>query len=389
MNSKTKLTALIFPHLIDPVFEGSSLSGRILVSAETRMLTAQLAHFRMMLEDVCVGLSDGVSVTLDIAVSRGEGGFVAADWDDLLGYNNFLITPPSEYFIIHEKYLSSDSKENITAKRYASTIAFIKLLQDVADFNEANENLAKCIFLLPAKLEIELKYSAKDLRSTPGLEDLAAEFGTAAKKHKDQRKMIIKVVLDEMLSNVKAENRFSHLLGSFNDFKRRVRDSYDLYVAEFSFEKVLAEVNAHKLDYTIKLNKVFSDIQNQLLAVPAALILIGGQMKPAYTFTWHNLIIMFGCLVFVIFMDLLVRNQNHTIDAVFKEIQAQENNWVRMHSEIYDRFAKPYAELERRYQHQKRLIKIVDCLVALTFLIASVFFFWYSTSPFHWIKSIF
>lgn len=59
--------------------------------------------------------------------------------------------------------------------------------------------------------------------------------------------MILKVVLNEMLSTLQPEVRFPILLSRFHDFKQRVRDGCDLYVAEFSFEKVLEEVNSKKL----------------------------------------------------------------------------------------------------------------------------------------------
>lgn len=388
MTSKTQLAAKIYRLMVEPTFTGSSFTGGLVVSAESRQLTQELAAADMVLEDVCQGLADGAKVLeLEVSVPRGRSGFVAADWDDLLRSYNFRVKQPEEFFIVKEVYLSSEQKSNTLAERYGDTIAFTKLLQDIADFNDISENKTICIFLLPAKLEVELSYTSKDLRAMPGLKDLADEFGASAKKHKDQRRMILKVVLDEMLSAVKSTERFPSLLKSFQDFKRRVRDSYDLYVAEFSFEKVLEEVNAHKLDYTIKLNKVFSDIQNQLLAVPAALVLIGGQLKDVGRIDWHNVIIMFGCLVFVVFMNLLIRNQHHTLEAVHSEILAQEDNWVKQHQEIYERFSRPYAELDKRYLHQKRLIKTFDALVAATFLIATVLFCWYSTPPSYWLKT--
>ncbi|WP_323142777.1 hypothetical protein [Massilia phyllosphaerae] len=385
--TKTQLAAKVYRQMIEPQLNGASIVGNIVVDVDSRQLLADLADAQMTLEDVSEGQPDGAVVQqLEVDVPRGLSNFFAKDWDDLLQSHKFLTIPPDEFYVAADDYLSSEGKEFLTAERYKSTIALAQLIQDVADFKDISDDEMKCIFLQPAKLEILITYSAKDLRSTPGLDELAEEFGTSAKKHKDQRKVILKVVLNEMLGNVREENRFSQLLSEFREFKRRVQDSYELYVAEFSFEKVLEEVQAHKLDYTIKLNKVFSDIQNQLLAVPAALILIGGQLKESNGFSWHNVVIMFGCLVFVVFMDLLVRNQYNTLNAVHSEIVAQENNWIRKHDDIYDRFAKPYADLEKRYRHQKYLIRIVDVLVACTFLIATALFFWNSTPTTYWLK---
>lgn len=387
ISTKVQLAAKAYRKMVKRQLAGSSIVGDLVVDAETRLLVSELVASGEALDDGYEVKADGDKIEgLEVRIPRGESSFFAKSWDDLLLHHNFLVKAPDEYFVAEDDYLSSENKKNFTALRYDDTRALAQLVQDSADYIDNSDVGLKCILLLPSKLEIPIQYKADDLRSTPGLGDLSKEFGSAATKHKDQRKTILKVVLNEMLSTLQSETRFSTLLIRFNDFKQRVRDGYDLYVSEFSFEKVLEEVNSHKLDYTIKLNKVFSDIQNQLLAVPAALILIGGQLKDEKAFAWHNIVIMAGCLVFVIFMDLLIRNQYNTLNAVHHEILEQEKHLIHRHFALYERFDKPYGELEKRYNHQKRLISIVDALVALTFLIGTALFFWYSTKPGYWLK---
>jgi hypothetical protein len=387
-STRIQLAAKAYRKMVKQQLAGSSIVGDLVVDAETLPLIAELVASGAALDAYDDVKEGDVIEGFEVSVPRGESGFFAKDWDDLLLHHNFLVKAPDEYFVATDDYLSSESKKNFTASRYDDTRALAQLVQDSADFIDNSDVGVKCILLLPAKLEISIRYEAENLRSTPGLDELSKEFGGAATQHKDQRKMIIKVVLNEILSSLQPEVRFSTLLGRFHDFKQRVRDGYDLYVAEFSFEKILEEVNSHKLDYTIKLNKVFSDIQNQLLAVPAALILVGGQLKDEKAFAWHNIVIMFGCLVFVIFMDLLIRNQYNTLSAVHQEIQEQERHLVHRHFVVYERFDKPYGDLEKRYKHQKRLIRIVDALVGLTFLIGTALFFWYSTSATYWLKVV-
>lgn len=95
---------------------------------------------------------------------------------------------------------------------------------------------------------------------------------------------------------------------------------------------------------------------------------------------------MFGCLLFVIFMDLLVRNQYNTLNAVHQEILEQEKHLIHRHFALYERCDKPYGGLEKLYKHQKRLILIVGFLVGLTFLTGAALFFWCSTKPDYWLK---
>lgn len=168
------------------------------------------------------------------------------------------------------------------------------------------------------------------------------------------------------------------MLNRFDDFIEKIRASYELYVAEFSFQKVKAEVEKEKLEAILKLNKVFSDIQNQLLAVPVALVLVSGQMEDKGAWTSKNVLIWLGALVFSILMNLMIRNQRNTLKAIKQEIDQQKQQIERKYQSIAQRFAEIYIEIDNRYTHQRRLIAVVDSLVAISFGATSFLLLWFS-----------
>ncbi|UBH29235.1 hypothetical protein [Aeromonas enteropelogenes] len=195
----------------------------------------------------------------------------------------------------------------------------------------------------------------------------------------NRKKTIIKTVLFEMFSG--RENvPLLDLLHQFDDFMKRVHASYQLYVSEFSFEKVKEQIEKEKLDATMKINKIFSDIQNQLLAVPAALILAGGQMIKEDSWSTKNISIWLGVVVMSIFMTMLIRNQRNTLQAVKKEIDQQ---WLQLEGKYHSvasRFRNSYKQLNTRSCHQEWLIKIISFLVTLSLLVTTLLLLYYSVS---------
>ncbi|WP_311945184.1 hypothetical protein [Halomonas piscis] len=136
-------------------------------------------------------------------------------------------------------------------------------------------------------------------------------------------------------------------------------------MSEFSFENIKSQVERDKLEFTTRLNKVFSDIQNQLLAVPAALLLVGSQMEKADPIGWSlkNVVIWLGAVVFAVLMELLIRNQRNTLQAVKNEMDLQKIIFKDHHRAIYHKFQDVYVELGQRFRHQRNLLWFIRCLV--------------------------
>ncbi|UPG96588.1 hypothetical protein [Luteibacter aegosomatissinici] len=137
-----------------------------------------------------------------------------------------------------------------------------------------------------------------------------------------------------------------------------------LYVSEFSFAKFKEDVEKDKIEFIAKLNKVFADIQSQLLAIPAALILIGSQMEYLGRWGTKNLLIVLGAFAFALLMDLLIRNQHHTLTALGSEIRREWGLIEGRHAAVASEFQSSYETLARRERHQKLLLGTVSALVA-------------------------
>ena len=271
---------------------------------------------------------------------------------------------PKEFYIADIKYRHPQDQDRAprAVAQYINAAKFVTVLTGLADHSDRD----KAIFLHGSKLEIKLHYGEADLKALDGLQEFIRDF-VDADIHKEQKKTIIKSVLFEMLKAHEIEKlTVPCLLQRFGDFRDRVGSNYQLYVSEFSFEKIREQVEKEKFEFTIKLNKSFSDIQNQLLAVPVALVIVGSQMKSETELTLSNAAIWLGSIVFAIFMSLLIRNQRETVKAIKAELDSQWKSIKSKHLLVGEKLEVHYSQLKNRYWLQSFFLAVVDFVVALS-----------------------
>lgn len=298
---------------------------------------------------------------------------------DLLSSQPRRVEPPPRFFLADIDYLYDNSATGyppISIKHYLLAAKLYKLLTKAADHLAGVGTAKNLLFLHKEKIELTPDYGPDHLHDLGDLDSFDAEY-LESNIHQDQKLTIIKTALLELFSGRK-KLPFSDLLIRFDDFMEKILVSYQLYVAEFSFQKVKAEVDKEKLEAMVKLNKVFSDIQSQLLAVPVALVLVGGQMENKDAALTKNVLIWLGALVFAIFMNLLIRNQRHTLNAVKQEIDQQQQQLKNKYPSVNGRFNDSYTEIESRYTHQARLIQVINILVVMSLLLTTYLLLWYS-----------
>lgn len=304
----------------------------------------------------------------------------ALDMDDLLRAPSRLLSPPKRFYLADIDYLLFEEGTDIPelVKGYLDASLFASTLNDISD--HSLPLAPKAIFLQGEKLELSLAYASSDLLILQGLEKFIFDF-VKAEIHKEQKATIIKGVLIEMLKNNEIDRlTVSCLIKRFSEFLERVNANYQLYVSEFSFEKIKEQVESEKFEFTLKLNKVFSDIQNQLLAVPIALVLVSSQMKLENGLSFLNMSIWCGVLIFGIFMSLLVRNQRSTLNAIKLEIDSQWNSIQTKHKFVADRLGAHYSHLGNRQRTQQLFLVLVSSIVSLSIAVSTILLLYNSQS---------
>jgi hypothetical protein len=338
----------------------------------------------------------GQVVKLYINAPRIGIGILAENLNELLGTNKSCIEERKNYFLIDCKFAKQDPSVPNEVKLYRQLLEFIQLLKSAAAYLELERE--ELIFIHEGKFSIPIQYSQDDL--------LAADFESIKKieesfsndLHKDQKLAILADALIALVKGASPVERFNRLLTHLPELLSKFSDGYRLFVSNFSYDKVRSELEAAQVEYTAKIHKVFTDIQNQLLTIPVATVVVATQMKQATGSDqfWINTAVLIGSFIFVILVGFLVWNQKHTLDTLEQEIIRQKTLIAKKYQSVASNFEDIFTKLNDRLCLQKTILIVIGLILFIGFALAITVYFiltpvaWgYFTNCYHLIMDLF
>lgn len=331
-------------------------------------------------------LKVGQAVEIQLAPRLGFG-ILVKSLDSLLNAQFARIKEPTNFLLLDD-LLSSKAvvDENHVLTRYRVVLSFIQTLKRAAAFLDQDEQLL--VFIKEGKFEIPINYDEADLRGLR-LSDVQAVASILPKgTHETQCVSILADAVVEMTKHLPTYSRFQYLLTHIADLRKRYEEGYNLFASGFSFEKVRDQIESTRIEYAGKIHKVFSDIQNQLLSIPVATVIVATQMKSAdkvgYEY-WVNSAVLVGCWVFAVLMVFLLYNQWHTLDVIGTEIQRQKRQLQKEYASVASTFADTFTYLRRRSTTQYCLLIAVGGIVGVGLFLAHFVFIKLTTPAHDWL----
>lgn len=317
----------------------------------------------------------GQTVRLHISSPRIGIGILAENLNELLGTNKSCIEERKNYFLIDDKFAKQDLQVPDGIKLYRELLEFIQLLKSAAAYLEFERE--ELIFINEGKFSIPIKYSYDDLlvADFEAIKKIEASFFNDL--HKEQKLAILADALIALTKGAPPLERFNRLLTHLPELLSKFSDGYRFFVSNFSYDKVRSELEATQVEYTAKIHKVFTDIQNQLLTIPVATIVVATQMKQATGLDqfWINTAVLIGSFIFVILVGFLIWNQKHTLDTLAQEITRQKILIGKEYQAVASNFDDIFTRLNDRLCLQKRILLVI-CLVLFSgFVLAITVYF--------------
>lgn len=371
LKSKLQLSVDIYRELIEPVIDRGRVEG-IIRSEGFDDVCAQLDSAGLLIA------SDKAKSTVKYQALSSKAEYFSPTFSDLLAAGSRRKEAPQDFYIADFDYLHSEINESTPeqVQGYLDAVSLYALLRKIADHGKEIDS--DClVFFNKEKVDLFVSYSANEIQPLEKLEDFKSRF-IEDEIHSDQKATIVKVVLLELSKEFEEPLSLGLITENFDEFYRRVSSGYQLYVSEFSFQKVKAEVEKSKLEFISRINKVFSDIQNQLLTVPAALIIAGSQYEKSNHLTLKNGIITAGVIVFSLFMILLIVNQWNTLRSIIREVDSEWSLIKNKHEMIKLQFTDQYLALVSRYKYQYALLEMVALIVVIACSAAILLCFYFS-----------
>lgn len=286
---------------------------------------------------------------------------VYRDLDELIGVARNRRIVRNRFAIRSPKYHHPATGQQSTPDDVAAYIAAVDLwvtLERLADI-PANNSI-HFVASHDAQLEIRADFTVTQLRALPSLDLFAAEF--TQPPHEDQKRAVIRSTLTDHFK----PSRFitlGELLGAFESIASDARRSLAMYMAEFSVKKVLDEVGRQNLEDSLSLGKTISDIQNQLLALPAAMLLAGATIKAEESL--RNWAVLLGMIVFCVLYWVLVWNQWNSVEAIDGQIRRRKDKVGGMPIPSRDDALRLFDPLISRVARQRFALAGIAVVVGL------------------------
>ncbi len=327
------------------------------------------------LEDVQVGN------TIQIKLFQPKAIPVYPSLSVFLGNGLRLLEPPGDFYLIEEDLYSADPEPSAEIKKLQYLHQILVQMNDAATM--ADKAKQRFIFTDSAGfVDIPINISPDDLKAlTSHSVGMFVDFCTDS-LHRKHRLAALANVIVRQTRGVLAKDRMHHVLKNLDSILSDAKSQHAVFLSAFSYEKVRDEVESLKIEYTTKIHKVLSEIQGQLLGIPAATVIVATQMKKTEAIDSvfiTNVAVLFGALIFGVFLVLLLKNQSHTLEVIRDEVFRQKKQLRAELPEVADRFNDVFSMLQQRIKHQGTILWSVGMAVGIG-LVLSFVAFWMLSS---------
>lgn len=192
--------------------------------------------------------------------------------------------------------------------------------------------------------------------------------------HLKQKYSILSKLIVKLVSQTPYNERYKLFINNISQIHTKLENDYSVFAAEFSYDKIFNQIENEKLEEQVKIHKVITDIQTQILGIPVATVIIATQYKLAKepSSFWINLSILFGALIFTLLMDISAQNQKNTLKAIDLELDRKQLLLTTKFPKIA--IHKPYTSLKTRIKYQNFILLAIQAIVTIGFIIAFIFF---------------
>lgn len=215
----------------------------------------------------------------------------------------------------------------VIIKNYIKCVTLYSLLKTQSDHSSKNSSNEETLYFLgKKKLSICNNLSIHEEDIINNLNSFNINY-IESTVHKEAIKNIISDSLNSFYSEKLVT--FNKICIDFDLIYEVIKNNYNIYISQFTFEKIKKEVEKFRTEAITRINKAFSDIQMQIITIPASLVVVASNLKTGQSFSFiTNTIILLGAALFTYAVFLMCDNQHDTLNNIKHEIDAQEHEFT-------------------------------------------------------------
>lgn len=287
-----------------------------------------------------------------------------------------LFSPASFYYLEEEDWASSEPAPPIEIATVGLVQNFVAILKNTALFvNKGDRSLVFPDTKGTVDVPILVQAMPTDDQWKKSIESLI-EF-MSDELHLEHKKAALVDSVVYLVRTKDRSERFRFLLQNAATLGDRCVSEYSVFLSAFSFEKVKGEAEAIRVEFTARIHNVLSQIQGQLLGVPAAAIVVATQLKSTSELGsafLANIGVLTASMLFAWLVSVLVQNQKKTLEVILKETTRRHDQLLAELSGSAADLEEIFTELTSRIEHQRKSLWLVDRTVLLGAAITFVAF---------------
>lgn len=332
-------------------------------------------------------VAPGNTITLRITPPRSGLGLVFATYKILLNAPKHQCQEPAKYFILESKFRNDDVEVPAFISNYRAILKFVDLLKETAAYFDVST--CQLVFLRKEVIKLSPLFSAETVQQLKRdcLDNLIACFNDDT--HKDQKLDILIESIQAVCEGVDSQGMFAFLLDNIQRLHEKFLKGYRIYSSGFSYDKVMDQLRTAKVEEMGKIHKAFSDIQNHILGIPVASVVVATQFKEASIWSGQgitNTIILLGCIFAATLIWLALSNQMQSMRALSEEIEYKKKQVNKEYSFIKDDVEGVFSSIKTRLKTQKRTFWIIRGVLVIGIITALVVYCWYTKPVLDWIQ---
>ena len=357
----------IFNRLSKKTFDGNEIVGEILPT------TDELSELKILDNNECIDNTvsyKNKNVTLDTLTSIDDPIEIKM-YSNKLRESFFFQTKEQfikqfkysecEYpFYIYEiNYRSDESDVNEFIDNYRTVILLIGLLKANSNYIKNEYDDLELVFLRNKLCVLPVEYESVDIQNIESIENFRKELESGIDKE-TKKEIFISELLNELFK-VSENQRFRYLLQNYSSIYQTYMVSFSFYIEKFSFQKVKNKIEKDRIEFIRRIHTTLNEIQTKLIAIPAAILFIGTQLKE-HDNGLHNTFLFVGALVFSILFEILLRNQFRIIEIVNRDIKASKEYYEGLNYSN-NQLVIIYRELKSEYCRQLIYLWIIRVII--------------------------
>ena len=268
--------------------------------------------------------------------------------------SRFASSVPARSFYLQEDdyYSSAEETKPPFIIHYENVVQLVSILGEIANVTTESVSGKVLHFFSKSHLEVPVIYTEECVDALPGITELCARLRVA--ETRQQLVPLFKIVVEEALASIPVEERFATLLRRWTAVCQAFDNSFRLYLQQFNWEKLKAEVAKERFELLRRINSTVAEIQSKLVAIPAATALVAANVSTDSRDP-KNVAIITGSVVLALFMEVILVNQRTFLAAVMCEVDRVWNRLV-CESDAVNILETEWQDLRERGRHQRRLL---------------------------------